>query len=106
MRTYRPTINSSIRLLLATGLSVRCDRWLACSAQIAGDWQARPLAFNVLDPSVSDRALARVRGKDDVCLSFARLKQSLASGPRFWCCHVQHQREDRGDHLPVIQKLY
>lgn len=53
-------------LLLATDLSVRCDRALDRAAQLVHEWQADLVALNVLDPTASpDQALAWASGASD-----------------------------------------
>ncbi len=66
-------------LLLATDLSARCDRALDRAAQLSGEWQARLVAMNVLDPAASpDSALAWLEeGGDEHLLQLAR--QELAN---------------------------
>lgn len=53
-------------LLLATDLSVRCDRALDRAAQLAQEWHVGLVALNVLDPAASpDQALAWASGASD-----------------------------------------
>lgn len=54
------------RLLLATDLSVKCDRALDRAAQLAGEWHAEMIALNVLDPAATpDQALAWANGASE-----------------------------------------
>lgn len=54
------------RLLLATDLTVRCDRALDRAVQLAEEWKSELIALNVLDPSASlDQVLAWVNRADD-----------------------------------------
>lgn len=65
--TEHISANTAIkRLLLATDLSVRCDRALDRAAQLAGEWGAELIALNVLDPiSSPDQALAWASGASE-----------------------------------------
>jgi len=70
------------RLLLATDLSVRCDRALDRAAQLAGEWHAEMIALNVLDPAATpDQALAWASGaSEEQLLQVAReqLRRDIA----------------------------
>ncbi|MDI1342463.1 universal stress protein [Polaromonas sp.] len=104
MRTNRTTIAPPTRLLLATDLSVRCDRALARAAQIAGEWQAELVALNVLDPTTPDQALAWIRGKDDAyLLSIAR--QQLARDLAGLNVHASMRIVRSGDAATAIRNL-
>ena len=64
------------RLLLATDLSVRCDRALDRAAQLAEVWQAEIVAVNVLDlGSTPDQILAWASGATEQDLRQIALKE-------------------------------
>lgn len=60
-----PPPSPPARILLATDLSARCDRALDRAAQLATQWPAELIAFNVLEVTSPDQALAWTAGADD-----------------------------------------
>ncbi|MCW2293823.1 nucleotide-binding universal stress UspA family protein [Pseudomonas sp. BIGb0408] len=71
-----------VSVLLATDLSVRCDRALDRAAQLAGEWQAMLVGVNVLETGQApDLVLGWASARDDASLArFAeqRLQEDLA----------------------------
>ena len=64
--TIIPEGTTPRHLLLATDLSVRCDRALDRATQLANEWHAKLVALNVLDPAAfPDQVLAWASGASD-----------------------------------------
>lgn len=90
-------------VLLATDLSVRCDRALDRAAQLAGEWQAMLVGVNVLETAQApDLVLDWVGERDDASLArFAeqQLQQDLSG------LDVQVRlRVERGEPVQAIVK--
>lgn len=90
-------------VLLATDLSVRCDRALDRAAQLASEWQAMLVGFNVLESvQAPDLVLGWAGDRDDASLArFAeqQLQDDLAG------LDVQvRMRIERGDPVQAITK--
>lgn len=90
-------------VLLATDLSVRCDRALDRAAQLAGEWQAMLVGVNVLETDQApDLVLGWVGERDDASLArFAeqQLQQDLSG------LEVQVRlRIERGEPVQAIAK--
>lgn len=63
------------RILLATDLSARSDRALDRAVQLAQQWQAELIAFNVLEPRDPDQIMSWFDGADDATLDIAARRQ-------------------------------
>lgn len=63
------------RILLATDLSARSDRALDRAVQLAQQWQAELVAFNVLEPRDPDQILGWLEGADDAELDVLARRQ-------------------------------